>query len=391
MPADSIRKYRLISADGHLNEPADVWTSRVAARHRDLVPRVERVPEGDAWVLPGSGQAVPFSWGAAAGRKPEDMGPWCRYEDINPGSYDPAARVRELDVDGVDAELIFGSNYPSTYVSLCEDADLHHEMVRAYNDFMSEFCGYAPERLGGTALLPNRGVDGVLREIERVSSMPGFVAFLIKRYPNGETVIKPEDDAVWEAIEASGKPLAMHIGLVNQVIGQQRAESLPGTGHFHDAPTRMLQFIFSGVLDRFPKLRIPLIEVDCGWIPYFEDQADDNYMRHRRASLRDRNLDRLPSEYMHEFFPAAFITDPFAVQHRHRIGVDRMLWSSDYPHITSDWPDSWKTINASFSEVPDDERHAILAGNSLRLFKFDQQTQAPAGRPAVERTPVSAV
>ena len=141
-------------------------------------------------------------------------------------------------------------------------------------------------------------------------------------------------------------------------------------GHFYDAPKRMLQFIFAGVLDRFPELRVPFIEVDCGWIPYFESQCDDNFLRHRKASLRDTKLTRLPSEYMHEFFPAAFITDPFAVDNRERIGVDRMLWSSDYPHITTDWPYSWKTINATFSDVPPDEKHAILAGNAERLFKF---------------------
>ena len=366
-------KYRLISSDGHLNEPADVWTSRVAAKYQDLVPRVESFAEGDAWVFPGFDQPMPFSWGATAGRDPKDMGPWCRYADINPGSYDAEARVDEMREDGVDAELIFGSNYPSSYVANCEDPDLHHEMVRAYNDFMSEFCAYAPDRLGGTALLPNRGVEGVLREIERVSEMPGFVAFLLKRYPSGELSISPDDDPVWEAIEASGLPVTIHVGLVGQVTTRLRAESLPGTGHFHDAPLRMLQFIFGGVLDRFPNLRVPLIEVDCGWIPYFEDQADDNYMRHSKASLRDAKISRLPSEYMHEFFPAAFITDPFAVQNRHRIGVDRMLWSSDYPHITTDWPYSWKTVQATFHDVPDDERHAILAGNALRLFKFDQK------------------
>jgi uncharacterized protein len=205
-----------------------------------------------------------------------------------------------------------------------------------------------------------------------VRDMPGFVAFMLKRYPNGELTIKPEDDAVWEAIEASGKPVVIHVGLVNQVIGRQRAESLPGTGHFYDAPIRMLQFIFGGVLDRFPDIRVPFIEVDCGWIPYFEQQADDNFMRHRKASLRDSKLTRLPSEYMHAYFPAAFITDAFAVENRHHIGVDRMLWSSDYPHITTDWPYSWKTINATFHDVPPDERHAILAGNAQRIFKFGQ-------------------
>lgn len=367
---ETLRKYRLISADGHLNEPADVWTSRVATRYRDLVPRVERFPEGDGWVLPGAEAPIPFSWGATAGRDPASVGPWCIYEDINPGSYDPAARVKEMAEDGVDAELIFGSNYPSTYVATCEDRELHHEMVRAYNDFMSEFCSHAPDRLGGTALLPCQGVEGCLREVERASAMPGFVAFLMKRYPNGGLEITPEDDAVWEAIEASGKPLAIHVGLVTGIVRRRSAESLPGTAHFHDAPLRMLQFIFGGVLDRFPKLRVPFIEVDCGWLPYFEIQADDNYNRHRKGSLKNSKLSRLPSEYMHEYFPAAFITDPFAVHNRHRVGVHRMLWSSDYPHITTDWPESWKTINATFFDVPDDERHAILAGNSQALFHF---------------------
>jgi uncharacterized protein len=364
------RAYELISADGHLNEPRDVWTSRVAEKYKELVPRVDSLAEGDAWVFPGYDTGIPFSWGATAGRDPADMGPWCRYEDINPGSYDPVARVREMDEDGVDAELIFGSNYPSMYVATCEDPDLHHEMTRAYNDFMSEFCSHAPDRLGGTALLPNLGVEGCLREIQRVLEMPGFVAFLLKRYPSGGLSIQPEDDAVWEAIEASGRPVTIHVGLVTGMLGRQRAESLPGTGHFYDAPTRMLQFIFSGVLDRFPRLRVPFIEVDCGWIPYFEQQADDNFMRHRKATLRDAKLTRRPSEYMREFFPVAFVTDPVGVENRHRIGVQRMLWSSDYPHITTDWPYSWKTINATFHDVPEDERHAILAGNAQALFKF---------------------
>ena len=88
MPADAA-SYKLISADGHLNEPRDVWTSRVATKDRDLVPKVESLPEGDGWVFPGYDVTLPFSWGATAGRDPADMGPWCRYEDINPGKLRP--------------------------------------------------------------------------------------------------------------------------------------------------------------------------------------------------------------------------------------------------------------------------------------------------------------
>jgi predicted TIM-barrel fold metal-dependent hydrolase len=368
--ATAKREYRLISTDGHFNEPGDLWTSRVASKFQDQVPKIESFEEGDGWVFPGLADPVPFGWGACAGRKPEDQGPWCRFEDILPGSYDSKARVREMDEDGVDAEVLFPSGATNTYIASCEDPELHHEMVRAYNDYVSEFCAYAPDRLGGTALIPNRGIDGAMTEVERTLEMPGFVGFLLKCYPHGDTTLKPEDDPIWEAIAQSGKPLTIHIGLGATMFGRLKAENLPGTVHFYDAPQRMLQFIFGGVLDRFPTLRVPLIEVDCGWMPYFADQADDNFLRHIKSSLKNHKLTRMPSEYMREFFPAAFITDPYAIQNRHRVGVERMMWSNDYPHITSDWPYSWKTINATFSGVDAQERHAMLAGNAQRVFKF---------------------
>jgi hypothetical protein len=111
-----------------------------------------------------------------------------------------------------------------------------------------------------------------------------------------------------------------------------------------------------------------MTEVDCGWLPYFEEVADDNYMRHSKATLKDRQLAKRPSEYMRDHFFFAFVTDTYGITNRHRIGVNRMLWSNDYPHIVSDWPYSWKTINAQFANVPSDERHDMLAGNALRIY-----------------------
>ena len=92
------------------------------------------------------------------------------------------------------------------------------------------------------------------------------------------------------------------------------------------------------------RLNVFLAEIDCGWLPYYAQQCDDNYRRHSKSELRDVKLARMPSEYMKERFPASFITDPYAVENRHAVGIERMLWSSDFPHITSDWPYSWKTI-----------------------------------------------
>jgi predicted TIM-barrel fold metal-dependent hydrolase len=362
------RPYKLISADGHLNEPGDLWTSRVPKKYKDVVPRIERFDEGDAWVIEGFPVPQPFGWGACAGLPPEKLNLWMRFEDLRRGSYDPVARVEEQDADGVDAEVLFGSGYPGNFVAGTKDPDLHLTMVQAYNDFLSEFCSHDPSRLGGAALLPNRGLDDCISEVKRLSDMPGIATFWLKCYPHGDTNLEDEDDPLWAAIEESGKPLTIHVGLSNDLPSVRPAKSLPGTGHFYDAPKRMLEFIFSGALDRFPDLTIFLAEVDCGWLPYFADQADDNYMRHSKAALKDVKLAMLPSEYMKTRFPAAFITDPYAIENRHRVGVERMLWSNDYPHIVSDWPYSWKTINATFANVPADERHAILAGNAQRIF-----------------------
>ncbi len=362
------REYQLISADGHLMEPGDLWIREAPARYRDQVPRLERLEEWDAWVTPGQGPGHGFNWVACAGRAPDQMDRWCRLEEVNPGAYDPKARVAELDLDGIDAEVLFPNGLD--WVVDSKDRDFHLTMTRIYNDRLSSFCAYAPDRFGGAGLVPSIGVDDAVAEVERLAGMPGIVAFLLKRYPHGDSTLSPEDDPVWAAIEATGRPVAIHVSLQSVAWFNLSSNPLPGATHFYDAPNRMLEFIFSGVLDRFPSLMIFLAEIDCGWLPYFAQQADDNYVRHAHSMLKDRKLDRMPSDYMRERFPASFVTDPYAIANRHFVGVERMLWSSDYPHITSDWPHSWKTINSTFLGVPADERHAILAGNAQRLFGF---------------------
>lgn len=370
---ETTRQYKLISGDGHLMGAGDMFTSRVEAKYRDRVPRIERFEDYDGWVMEGVSRPSSFGWGACAGNAPDKMYSEVRFDDIRAGNYDPKARVEELDLDGVDAEVLYPGG-PDNFIVTTEEPDFHHAMVRAYNDHLSEFCSYAPDRLGGAALLPNRGVAEAVAEVERCMEMPGFVSWLLKCYPHGDAEISPEDDPLWAAIEQTGRPISIHVSLNDKPLAPKlrKATSLPGTVHFYDAPARMLEFIFAGVLDRFPGLQIVMTEVDCGWVPYFEEQADDNYQRHAKSSLRDVNLSRMPSEYMHDHFPVVFVNDAYGIDNRHRIGVDRMLWSSDYPHIVSDWPFSWKAIKNSFADVPADERHQILAGNAQRLFKFGQ-------------------
>jgi predicted TIM-barrel fold metal-dependent hydrolase len=366
-------KFKLINADGHYVEPGDIFTSRLPAKYHDQLPHIESFDEGDAWIGGEYETPMPFGWFSCAGKGPDDMYPWIRWEEVDPGGYDGKARVGVLDADGVDATVL----YPGlTFLSIVIERDpvLHLLMAQAYNDWVLEFCSAAPNRLGAVPWIPNRGVDDALAEIERVKDEPGVVGFLMYCYPHGTLEITPEDDAVWEVLQDCGKSVSIHVAMTDTpphlTPPRSAAMTLPGVGHFYDAPGRMLQFIFSGVLDRFPDLKVNLAEVDCGWMPYFQDQCDDNLLRHSKSVFRDHGLSMKPSEYMKRNFSASFITDPVALETRERIGVHRMMWSNDYPHITSDWPYSWKTINASFANIPEDERHAILCGNAQRVFGF---------------------
>ena len=361
-------EYRLVSGDSHVNEPPSLWQERVPAHLKDRAPRVESLPEGDAWILDGVKDPVNFGWNACAGLDPEEMKGWVRFEDIRAGGYDPAARLVEMDRDRVDAEVLYPTPRLSQSVFANRDTELHVACIQAYNDWLSEYVAHAPRRFAGLALLPNHGAETAAAEVDRVAGRPGIKGFVMGAYPNGTLAPEAEDDKVWARISELGMPLSIHVSLSLNLPSAHRSW-LPGYGRFFDAPNRMIEMIFAGTFDRFPELQVVFAETDCGWVPYVKEQIDNNYLRLAIANGYDLAL--LPSEYIERHFNFSYITDTFGIDNRHRIGVENILWSSDYPHISADWPNSWRTIEAAFSGVPRAERDLILAGNAVRLYKLD--------------------
>ena len=367
MALDADTMYRLISADSHVNEPPDLWTSRVPSQFADRAPRIESFEQGDAWVLEGVDDPINFGMNACAGLPPEQMTGWKRFDEIRRGGYDPAVRLVEMDDDGVDAEVLYPTPRLSQAVFAYTEPEFHLALVRAYNDWLSEYVAHAPARFAGLALLPNRGSATALAEIDRVHARPGIRGFVMGCYPNGTLDVAPEDDAVFGRLAEAAIPLSIHVSLSQGMPAAHRA-ALPGYGRFFDAPNRIVQLIFAGVFDRFPSLAVVVAEVDCGWVPYFKEQIDNNYQR--LDAVSDFTIRELPSVYVERNVHFTFITDPFGIRNRHDVGVDRMLWSSDYPHISADWPYSWRSIQAAMSGVPHAERELMLAGNAARLYKF---------------------
>src|SRR4051812_4988193 len=184
--ANGKRSYKLISADSHVNEPGDLWTKRMPAAFKDRAPHIKSFDEGDAWIIEGMKEPMRFGWTSCAGLPPEKMTAWVRFEDMRAGGYNPKVRCAEMDADGVDAEVLYPT--PALQIAMCAHPEeaYHLALVRAYNDWLSEYVAYAPERFAGLALIPNRGgAQAAIAEINRVVGRPGMRGVVMGCYPNG--------------------------------------------------------------------------------------------------------------------------------------------------------------------------------------------------------------
>jgi predicted TIM-barrel fold metal-dependent hydrolase len=364
---------RIIDADSHVNEPADVWIDRVPARFRDLAPRMIDLPDGRfAWSFEGgrSQRRVTTACAGVDESRYDALG--ARWEEIRPASYDPKARLEEMALDRIDAQVVYPSLAPQPEL-FGKDHELQGACVRAYNDWIAEFSSFAPKRLVGIPMATATGTDDMLAEWRRIAAR-GDRGFLISGFPNGGPVPLSEDDRFWAEVEEWDYAVHIHFGFSNQValsaptgVGYLSSAMLidMGIGMFRP----VADLVYSGLFDRFPKLRLVAVEAGIGWIPYFRQHLDDNFLRRRfRAGVR---LDRMPSEYVRDHLYATFIEDAHGLRHRHEIGVDRILWSTDYPHTNSNWPSSQRIAAYAFLDVPDEERRRIMGGNAAGLYRLD--------------------
>jgi predicted TIM-barrel fold metal-dependent hydrolase len=292
-----------------------------------------------------------------------------RFEEIRRGGWDPAARLAEIDRAGVDAEVLFPSPRNLMAISATADPELHLAIVRAYNDWLAEYVEYDLSRFRALPILPNRNREEALAEIDRVGDRPSTGGFLIGAFPGGTLVPQREDDEVFARLAERDLRLHVHVGLSLAVPVVPKTSLLPagtGSSRFAGASEPLMQMIMTGVFDRIPSLQIVFAEVDCGWVPYFKEQIDDGYLRYRFRY----NITQFPSTYVDQHASFTYVTDGYGIANRHRIGVERILWSSDYPHGNSNYPDAWSPVQASMSGVPAAERDAILAGNAQRIYGF---------------------
>src|SRR5205823_3606020 len=243
----------------------------------------------------------------------------------------------------------------------------------AYNNFLlEEFCAPDPARLIGLAQIPSLGVDSAVDTLRKAKAR-GFKGVVISCWPSGGEGISDDDDPFWDAAADEGMPVCIHINLISRATrmkqreaagkgvsaafygqskeGKAKAKAVGSLGAvFTTVASTIGNLIFTGVFERFPDLHIACIETGVGWLAHYFEQLDDRYWRNR--SWGSIPISQPPSFYWRRNMSATFITDRSGIATRHAVGVDNMMWSSDYPHHGNDWPYSRKTIDDMMGAIP---------------------------------------
>ena len=391
-------KYRTISGDSHLEIDSKYWIDRVPVKDRDQAPRLVRQADGsDAWSI---GEKITRPAAAAdlyGGKGRDEYVPFGGRYEGTPGTGSPEQRVREQDQDGIDAEVLFPSQQGGPkFWRRVQDDDAYKAIVRAYNGWLAEeYCSINPDRLIGVGILPltHDAADNV-SEME-YCVQAGLKTVLLQGFPSGKPHPSEEDDRFWAAALDLNMPISVHVDLERsgeragplfrypqepkETMEKLTHDLVDQVGRF--GPVRgngsvaAVQWVLSGLFDRFPKLQIFFAENQIGWIPFFLQAADVRYDRHYRWAERLLGftpLKRPPSEYIREHCLWGFQFDRIGVELRHKINVDRLIWGSDFPHQESDWPESMSVIERNFAGVPEDEKQKMVCGNAVEFFRLAQ-------------------
>jgi predicted TIM-barrel fold metal-dependent hydrolase len=384
--------HQIVSVDDHLVEHPRVWQDRMPENLKERAPQIFEQDGKHLWRY--DGDIFPtIGLNAVAGKPREEWGmDPIRYEDMIPGCYDPAARVKDMDLDGVEAALCFPSfpGFGGGVFHRAKDKDLAHLCVQAWNDFyIDEWCGTAPDRFIPICLVPTWDAELAAAEIRRAAAKGArTVSFPDSPVPLGLPSFHNEFwEPVWNACEDTGMVVSLHFGSGGYVPGFSFANTraIPGQMVIPDAPFAVaitifstnlmwsaVDLMFSGVLQRHPKLQFSLAEGGIGWIPYILERADFVWERHRYYQPID--FDARPSDLFRKHFWGCFIDDDFGVQNRHAIGVDRIMLEIDFPHSDSNWPNSRKRAAEVLANVPDDEVTKIAETNARTMLNFPRKS-----------------
>ena len=377
-------KYGLISCDSHAQLDRDAWTKRMPkAKWGDRMPQIVAVNEGgaivDHWLVNGK---VRTDWvcncpAAMAGGVERGYYPR-RWEEVPDIVFDPAERLKALDHDRVDGEVLYPNTPVANFAFLQADAEFELACVQVYNDALAEWRDVS-DRYVPIAIIPYMSDMAVIvSEVERSVKRGHRGVVMLAEPAFTQKGLKRMNDPFWEPLwaccQALGIPLHWHgsAGLTEQLSlpkwngFTKREFHTVSTSRLCATPAQLIpNLIFSGILDRHPKLKWACAETGFGWVSYVLEACDHEW---EQRCLWKEGIRTRPSEVFRRQIYVDFWYEKAGIELREWVGIDNIMWESDYPHIASTYPKSWSFVEASLAEVPHQERRKMCYENALNLY-----------------------
>jgi predicted TIM-barrel fold metal-dependent hydrolase len=388
----------IVSLDDHIVEPPDLWSSRLPAKYRDAGPHVVMAPSGQP-VLDGGTyreepgtEGKPVAWWfyedhkysvkrliAAAGYPADEITfEGITFDEMRPGCWQPEARLDDMTLNHVEASLCF-PNYPRFCGQIflnAADKDLAKLCVEAYNDWMvDEWCAGSNGRLIPLCLVPLWDPQLAAAEVRR-NAARGVRAACFSELPPWlglPSIHSGHWDPFFAACSETGTVLTMHIGSGTKTLSSSpdAPDAVQATAIFANSALSMIDFLYSGVLVRYPDLKLLYAEAQIGWIPYVLERVDDVWETHRGWSNSQTNVPEPPSSYYYRQIVGCFFKDGVGVDNLDRVGRRNIVFETDYPHQDGTWPNTHEVAKKLFGHLDDDTVHAIVRGNAIELLGLE--------------------
>lgn len=364
----------IIDADGHIVEPKDLWEKYTESKYRDEAPRIVLDNKGkQRWMIAGRLFHVPEGKGCGI-----PLGE--RLDERPKGSFDGKIRLQDMSRDGIDIAVLFPT--AAGLVRGANHAKAEAAYVRAYNNWLSDYCGADTSRLKGVALVPMLDMEEAVKEIERVAKIDHFAGIVIPGLTDDKHLDDPFFGPMWAAAQAADMTAAVHAatGLPPIVPVTERFDNFFLTHMFSHPIAQMIAIstiTAGGVFDRYQELKIVFLESGIGWVPWWIERLDEHYERLARLVPNAKCMPSIhlkgPRAYYSCDPDEASLPDAFA-----RLGDDRIVYASDYPH----WdmrPASVRMVmdRTDISEV---QKRKLFADNPLKLFSRIKVGQTAAAR-----------
>jgi predicted TIM-barrel fold metal-dependent hydrolase len=373
-----MRTYQVISADGHLELPADRLLPFIPKQYHDRAPRLVKLRDGGEALLVEGWPLINNGSNLLAGRKLGTAGIsyWNADGSPSPGTGPAAQRLREQDAAGLDAEVLFPPVFLASAIQRIEDKDVYRAIVRGYNRYLAEeYCPVAPDRLIAPGVIPQSGIDDALAELEWCRKA-GLKAVNLHQFPAGGSGPNPEDDRFWQAALAIGMPITAHTHFGNRYPANfmqsppppiAPAERLILRQAFTPPMMTIAQLLYTRVFDRFPALQLYFAETQASWLACALYQIDENAEMY--SSQIGWEADRAkPSEYIRKHIYFGIIRDPACVDMPTRVPLERLMFGTDFPHGIGAYPDAPTWIERNFAGAPEAVRTRIILENPAAYF-----------------------